>query len=139
LGLTSAAIRRVSDLRNTVYFRATLEPEGGEGGGAVGWAVAAPIRSYCSAAGATTGEVEREWDGVRFSCRIGKPTFTLTITPYFEATPMEWSVDVRPRSVWRYLIWLLPSETERINLLLDQVFARDPRFTVLKWESLPLR
>ena len=120
--------------RNIVYFSTTLEPEPGDD--SVGWAVAEPIRAFCRSRGATVGAVRRYWDGVQFSCRFGRPTFSMQLTPYFEATPLHWSVSVAPRSFWKYLRPFLSSDVENVCRTVDAFFASDERYTLLRWESL---
>jgi len=120
--------------RNILYFKTSLDAEPGEG--AVGWAVVQPIRDHLQAAGATVGPLQRHWDGVRFSCRFDRPLFQVVLSPYFEATPLEWSVQVLPLSVWKYLLMLFPGALERVCRSIDDFFGTDQRYSRIRWQCL---
>lgn len=122
------------EFRDTACFRTTITPEGGEG--PVGWAVAEALVSHLRHVGATVGMVAAWWDGVRFSCRLGGLEFMIVITPSFEAQPLEWSLEVLPHSIWRFLLFLRPGALERVCQILDAFFAGDERFTLIEWNSL---
>jgi hypothetical protein len=121
-------------MEDIVYFRSTIEPEAPEG--PVGWTIADSLRQVLQLSGIDVGPVKPFWDGVRFFCVVRRCRFEVAVTPYFEAKPLEWSVQVGRKGFLRLVapVWRPCHETlvDRLNRWLSS----DERFTLIRWDSL---
>src|SRR5262245_45251674 len=113
-------------MRDIAYFRTSIPPEAGDG--PVGWAVAEALTQALRDRGLETSSVRPSWDGVKWECRVDGYRFELEVTPYFEATPLEWSVQLRPVGVWRYLPSWSRSSHERLCEIIDSTLVSTERF-----------
>jgi hypothetical protein len=121
-------------MRDIAYFRSTLEPEHPDG--PVGWSIAEALAADLRRHGAAVNAVVSSWDGVKFACRLDGRRFKIELTPYFEAQPLEWSVEVRPAGVGRILKFLSQSAHERLCELINESLTVGPEFSLLHWTSL---
>jgi hypothetical protein len=121
-------------MQDIAYFRTNIPPETADG--PVGWTVADCLREALQLSSIRTSPVKASWDGVKFSCFLQWCHFDVEFTPYFEAKPLEWSVEVRRRG-FRGLIptvWQ-PAQAVLVGHL-NGWLTSDERLELLRWESL---
>lgn len=116
------------------YFRSTIEPESAEG--PVGWTLSEVLREVLRGAEIDTSPVKRSWDGVKFSCIVQTCHFDVELTPYFEANPMEWSVQVRRKGLRGYIPRIWRPAQESLIKIVARWLTSDERVSLIGWESL---
>ena len=126
----SAALYKMRDL---LYFRTSIPPEVGD---TVGWAVAAAFIEHLRKANIDTQNPTAWWDGVRFPCSLQGRSFMIELTPYFEAKPLEWSIQLCRTGVLKFfsLFWHKPQN--QLCSTLDELLSGDERFTAIEWCSM---
>ena len=121
-------------MEDIAYFRSTIAPEAADG--PVGWTVAESLRAALQGAAMRTSVVKPSWDGVQFSCILRYCHFDVVFTPYFEARPVEWSIEVRRRGLAGRLpmVWQ-PAQASLVENV-KRWLNSDERVTLIRWESL---
>jgi hypothetical protein len=116
-------------LKDFVYFRSAL-PTGTYPLEARPLAEALPHRLRAS--GIAVDQIQKYWEDLRLVCRYHGQLFSLDVTTYVEAQPLEFSLEIRP-SGRSFLAWLRRSQIRPLIEQVDQILHSDPAFIEIRW------
>jgi hypothetical protein len=138
LGAAAAAeLRRsATQMKDIVYFGAEISESSNE---LAGKQIAQVLHHHFQSQGFSVTDIKKHWDAFwLFRCNLSKTTFAIEVTPYYEATPLEYSIQFRhePGFLSRIFFSRALPQSDTIRQEIDRILHENPQFHAVKWKSI---